>query len=106
LSNHNLYRLDVDYEYGVFRDRRKLRVTVAQVGARSEPARASGTNALESVSETRDHISIPDCPNRLLVFGQKISAIELNVVSEPNPVTTLQFRPASESLRDNPDARL
>src|ERR1700678_1048629 len=71
----------------------------------SELACTSGANSLQSISETGKEVSVSNRQNHLLVFHQKITAIELSVVSQPYSVALLQLRATSGCLRDNPNAR-
>ena len=89
LLSDDFHIFDVTNEHGVFRNTSNLGVAVTEMRASSELTCSASTNAFQSIPETRDKVSVPNSPDSLLVFDEEISSTELDVVSEPHPITLL-----------------
>ena len=103
-GGHNLHILDVENKHCILRDARKLLVTVTQMRAGSESARASGAHPLQAITKTGDSLPVSNRPNLFSVSRKKVSVIELNVVAKAHPVALLQLRACSGYLFNNLDA--
>gem|GEM_PF-6224170 len=73
---------------------------------RSKPARATGAHTLKTVSKTGNRIAVANYPNLVAIFGNKISVIELTVISQSHSIALLQLLTCAKSLGDNLDASL
>ena len=106
MLGHNFNKFDVKNKNRVLRNLLKLRITITQVRTRSEPARPTGTHPLKTISKTGNCPSVTHCPNLIAVSGNKISTIELAIISEPHAVAPLWLRSGSGDVGDNFDAGL
>jgi hypothetical protein len=106
MLGHNLHIFNVKNEHCILRNLLKLRITITQMRTRSKSARATGAHPLKTISKTGNNLSVANCPNLIAVSGNKISAIEMAIISEPHPVALLQLRASAKCLLNNLDASL
>lgn len=97
---------DVKNQHRMLGNASQVLVAVAQMRACSKSPRPAGTHALQSIAETCNEPPVSDGQNLIFLLRQKLSTIQLNVVTQPHPVSLLQFGASSHNVRNDFDSRL